>query len=40
MRNTIYIIIGIISIVLGIIGIFIPGLPTTPFFIVEFLVVL
>lgn len=31
MRNTIYIIIGIISIVLGIIGIFIPGLPTTPF---------
>lgn len=31
MRKTIYIIIGIISVVLGIVGIFIPGLPTTPF---------
>lgn len=31
MRKTIYIIIGILSIVLGIIGIFVPGLPTTPF---------
>lgn len=30
-RKTIYIIIGIVSIVLGIIGIFVPGLPTTPF---------
>ena len=31
MRKTLYIVIGIISIVLGIIGIFVPGLPTTPF---------
>ena len=31
MRKTSYIVIGIISIVLGIIGIFVPGLPTTPF---------
>lgn len=31
MRKTIYIIIGIISIILGVIGIFVPGLPTTPF---------
>lgn len=31
MRKTIYIILGVVSIVLGIIGIFIPGLPTTPF---------
>lgn len=31
MRNIIYTVIGVISVVLGIIGIFIPGLPTTPF---------
>ena len=31
MKKTIYIIIGCISVVLGIIGIFVPGLPTTPF---------
>lgn len=31
MRKTIYITIGILAIILGIIGIFIPGLPTTPF---------
>lgn len=31
MKRTIYIIIGCISVVLGIIGIFVPGLPTTPF---------
>lgn len=31
MRKTIYIIIGVISIILGIVGIFVPGLPTTPF---------
>ena len=31
MRKAVYITIGIISIILGIIGIFIPGLPTTPF---------
>lgn len=31
MRKYIYIAIGILSIVLGIIGIFVPGLPTTPF---------
>ncbi|MDL2231240.1 YbaN family protein [Porphyromonadaceae bacterium OttesenSCG-928-L07] len=31
MRKTIYIIIGCISVVLGIVGIFVPGLPTTPF---------
>lgn len=31
MRKVVYIIIGIVSVVLGMIGIFIPGLPTTPF---------
>ena len=31
MKKTIYIIVGCISVVLGIIGIFVPGLPTTPF---------
>lgn len=31
MLKIIYIIIGSISVVLGIIGIFVPGLPTTPF---------
>ena len=31
MKKAIYIIIGCISVVLGIIGIFVPGLPTTPF---------
>lgn len=31
MRKTIYITIGIVSIILGVIGIFVPGLPTTPF---------
>ena len=31
MKKTIYIIIGCISVVLGVIGIFMPGLPTTPF---------
>lgn len=31
MRKIIYIVVGVISIVLGIVGIFIPGLPTTPF---------
>ncbi len=40
MKKTIYIIVGCISVVLGIIGIFVPGLPTTPFLVVEFVVVL
>ncbi len=31
MRKTLYIVLGSVSIVLGIIGIFVPGLPTTPF---------
>ena len=31
MKKTIYIIVGCISVVLWIIGIFVPGLPTTPF---------
>lgn len=31
MRKILYITLGILSIILGIIGIFIPGLPTTPF---------
>lgn len=31
MRKVLYISIGILSICLGIIGIFVPGLPTTPF---------
>lgn len=31
MRKALYITIGIISVALGIVGIFIPGLPTTPF---------
>lgn len=31
MRNFIYVVIGVISVVLGIIGIVVPGLPTTPF---------
>ncbi len=31
MRKIFFIIIGIVSILLGIIGIFVPGLPTTPF---------
>lgn len=31
MRKFIYITVGILSIILGIVGIFIPGLPTTPF---------
>lgn len=31
MRKPLYIVIGIISVILGIIGIFVPGLPTTPF---------
>ncbi|MEG1554066.1 MAG: YbaN family protein [Rikenellaceae bacterium] len=31
MKKTIYIIIGAISLVLGVVGIFVPGLPTTPF---------
>lgn len=31
MRNVLYIIIGVCAVLLGIIGIFIPGLPTTPF---------
>lgn len=30
-RKIIYILVGCISIVLGVIGIFVPGLPTTPF---------
>ena len=30
-RKAIYILVGCISIVLGVIGIFVPGLPTTPF---------
>ncbi|MFR2508984.1 YbaN family protein [Odoribacter laneus] len=31
MRKILYITLGILSIILGIIGIFVPGLPTTPF---------
>lgn len=31
MRKIVFITIGIISIILGVIGIFVPGLPTTPF---------
>lgn len=31
MKKTIYIIIGSLSLVLGVIGVFVPGLPTTPF---------
>lgn len=31
MKKVLFIILGIFSIVLGIIGIFVPGLPTTPF---------
>lgn len=31
MRKTIYVTIGFVSLALGILGIFIPGLPTTPF---------
>ena len=31
MKKIIYIIIGIVSVVLGVVGIFVPGLPTTPF---------
>lgn len=31
MKKTLFIIIGMLSVVLGITGIFIPGLPTTPF---------
>lgn len=31
LKKTIYIVIGCSSVILGIIGIFIPGLPTTPF---------
>lgn len=31
MKKVLFIAIGIISIVLGIVGIFVPGLPTTPF---------
>ncbi len=31
MKKIIYIIIGCISVILGLLGIFIPGLPTTPF---------
>lgn len=31
MKNLLFITLGIISIILGIIGIFVPGLPTTPF---------
>lgn len=31
MKKVLFILLGIISIVLGIIGIFVPGLPTTPF---------
>lgn len=31
MRKAVFITLGILSIILGIIGIFIPGLPTTPF---------
>lgn len=31
MKKIFFIVIGIVSIVLGIIGIFVPGLPTTPF---------
>lgn len=31
MKKTLYILIGVVSLTLGIIGIFVPGLPTTPF---------
>lgn len=31
MRKIVFVVIGIVSVVLGIVGIFIPGLPTTPF---------
>ena len=31
MKKILYITVGVISVVLGIIGIFVPGLPTTPF---------
>lgn len=31
MKKTVYIIIGSLSLLLGVIGIFVPGLPTTPF---------
>ncbi len=31
MKKVIYIILGVVSIVLGVIGVFVPGLPTTPF---------
>ncbi|MDO5572293.1 MAG: YbaN family protein [Bacteroidales bacterium] len=31
MRKSLYIIIGIVAVILGIIGIVVPGLPTTPF---------
>lgn len=31
MKKILFIIIGILSVILGIIGIFVPGLPTTPF---------
>lgn len=31
LRKFIYITIGVLSIILGIVGIFVPGLPTTPF---------
>lgn len=31
MKKTIYILIGSLSLILGVVGIFVPGLPTTPF---------
>ena len=38
MKKFLFITIGVLSVILGIIGIFVPGLPTTPF--IEFLVIL
>lgn len=31
MKKVLFIAVGVISVVLGVIGIFVPGLPTTPF---------
>ena len=40
MKKFLFITIGVLSVILGIIGIFVPGLPTTPFYFIEFLVIL
>lgn len=31
MKKVVFIVVGLISVVLGVIGVFVPGLPTTPF---------